>query len=292
MSKQYFGMDAEDLFDEHMLYDLVDLACVIRTLSIISKSKISTKILNQGFNSSIDSNKENKETTRKKLLQDSPQADSRAQHQQQSTHHHHHNNNNHQADSTSDDIYYNILPTEIESPESYYTDESFLFNGLIEQQQQNQSENSAYQSIVQQSHNHNHQQQQHQPLKRDFVMREILNTEENFLDGLNTLSHDFLQPLSRILNDTDRKLICINIDNLIKLHKSLYDQLCNACKGGIGRTQRICSVFENFKLDLMKEYAEYFSTIDRSIAKCDSLSQCSLNNDQYKPQYLTEFRSN
>ena len=47
-SKQYFGMNDEDLFDEHMLYDLVDLACVIRTLSLISKSKIATKILNQG----------------------------------------------------------------------------------------------------------------------------------------------------------------------------------------------------------------------------------------------------
>ena len=47
-SKQYFSMTDEDLFDEHMLYDLVDLACVIRTLSIISRSKIATKILNQG----------------------------------------------------------------------------------------------------------------------------------------------------------------------------------------------------------------------------------------------------
>lgn len=188
-----------------------------------------------------------------------------------------------QVDNSNDDIYYNILPTEFESPESYYTDESFLFNGLIDQQ--NQSENSAYHFIVQQS------SQNHQPLKRDFVIREILNTEENFLDGLNTLSSDFLVPLSRILNEQDRKLICINIDKLIKLHKSLYDQLFNACKGGQGRTQRICNVFENFKLELMKEYAEYFSTIDRSIAKCDSLSQCSLNNDQYKQQYLIDFRS-
>ena len=47
-SKQYFNMSDEELFDEHMLYDLVDLACVIRTLSIISRSKIATKILNQG----------------------------------------------------------------------------------------------------------------------------------------------------------------------------------------------------------------------------------------------------
>ena len=47
-AKQYFNLSDEDLFDEHMLYDLVDLACVIRTLSIISRSKIATKIVNQG----------------------------------------------------------------------------------------------------------------------------------------------------------------------------------------------------------------------------------------------------
>ena len=73
------------------------------------------------------------------------------------------------------------------------------------------------------------------------------------------------------------------------MHKSLYDHLFNACKGGQGRTQRICSVFESVKLDLMKEYAEYFSSIDRSLAKCDSLAQCSLS--QASQAYVLEFRA-
>jgi hypothetical protein len=174
------------------------------------------------------------------------------------------------------------MPTEIESPESYYTDESFLFNGLLDHIHQvgqtngshANGDNSVYQTIVQSPMRQS--SQQHQPLKRDFVIREILNTEENFLDGLNTLMDDFLIPLSKILNETDRKLICTNLDKLIQLHRSLYTDLFNACKGGQGRTQRICTVFEAFKVSLMKEYAEYFSTIDRSLAKCDSLTQVGL----------------
>ena len=167
----------------------------------------------------------------------------------------------------NDDIYYNILPTEMEAPESYYTDESFLF-GLNDTN--DQSDNGVYQIIVQ-------QQPSHQPLKRDFVIREILNTEENFVNGLNTLMDDFLQPLSKILNDEDRRCICINIENLIKLHKALYADLFQACKGGVGRTQRICYLFENAKVDIMKEYVEYFSSIDRSLAKCDSLTNSHSN---------------
>lgn len=42
----------------------------------------------------------------------------------------------------------------------------------------------------------------------------------------------------------------------------------------------------------MKEYAEYFSSIDRSLAKCDSLTQPSSSSvgDAQKQQYLNEFR--
>jgi hypothetical protein len=54
-SAQYFNLDESELFDEHMLYDLTDLACVIRTLSLISRSKLTNKA---GFRLSTD-NKEN-----------------------------------------------------------------------------------------------------------------------------------------------------------------------------------------------------------------------------------------
>ena len=182
-SSQSFALDESDLFDEHMLYDLTDLACVIRTLSLISRSKLATTA---GFRLSNDLSKDNKEnnvsssSSTSSLSSLNKQASPKAQLSP--------------AEHTNDDIYYNIVPTELESPEQYYTDESFLFSGILQLDQQAQNDNSVYQTIVQSPSSH-----QHQPLKRDFVIREILNTEENFLDGLNTLNNDFLAPLSKIL---------------------------------------------------------------------------------------------
>ena len=129
----------------------------------------------------------------------------------------------------ADDIYYNIVPSEeleeeeektdddaalnatqtadngggVDATESYYTDEAFLFNNLSPSQwkqstintgrnnnnnnnNNTDTDNSVYQTIVQAP------QSAHQPLKRDFVMREILNTEENFLEGLKTLMYIYI----------------------------------------------------------------------------------------------------
>jgi hypothetical protein len=166
--------------------------------------------------------------------------------------------------SQHDDIYDKKSPT---APEPYYTDESFLFDSQMNDSRE-QSDNGV---------SSNEPQPNHQPMKRDFVMREILNTEKNFVEHLETLTSDFFQPLSKVLNDEDRKSICINIDNLILLHKRLYTELFQACKGGRGRTERICQVFENFKEDMIKEYTVYFYGIDQSVAKCEFLNSSNSN---------------
>lgn len=181
------------------------------------------------------------------------------------------------TNNSSDDIYYNIVPTESDDfslAESNYTDDTF-FNpaaGLYPT-----SQDQVYDIIVkdvagggagQQHHQHHHPQQHHhhhqpqqQPLRRDFVMREILNTEENFVAGLNTLMQDFLVPLSRVLKEQDRKCICINLDRLIELHTRLRNALSQACKGGPGRTQRICLVFEAFKVRIASFFINIFALL-------------------------------
>lgn len=166
-----------------------------------------------------------------------------------------HNNNNN--NNSSDDIYYNIVPTESDdfsSPaESNYIDDEFFNPSLYPTTSQDQ----VYDRIVKDSgglglqSQQSHTAPQQQPMRRDFVMREILNTEENFVAGLNTLMQDFLIPLSRVLKEPDRKCICINLDRLIELHTRLRNALAQACKGGHGRTQRICLVFESFKVCLI-----------------------------------------
>lgn len=212
-SPQYFNLPESDLFDEHLLYDLGDFACVIRTLSLISRSSLIKETIHyQGFSLASENERSNSISRRPSQSSITSKMPS--------------SNSFDLQDKNNDDIYYNIVPPEAETVESYYTHESFIINGLMDIQV---NDNNAYQTIVTgPSH-----QQQHQPLKRDFVMREILNTEENFLDGLNTLMNDFLTPLSKVLNEVDRQIIFANIDKLIDLHKALYLDLYNACKGKI-----------------------------------------------------------
>lgn len=208
--KAHFNLNESDLFDEHMLYEL-DLSRVIRALSILSQSQFSLEHGIDGFKLT------NNLTAR---ISSSNQLDS------------------------NDDIYFNLQPTETESPDSYYTDASFLLgNSSLND---THSDGGVYQMIVQQPHHHHHH-----PLKRDFVIREILNTEENFINGLNTLMNDFLLPLSKILNESDKKILCINIESLISLHQTLYDDLYVAVQGGPGELKQKEDNFIYFNIVVM-----------------------------------------
>lgn len=83
-----------------------------------------------------------------------------------------------------------------------------------------------------------------EPKTRDFIMKEILNTEQNFVDNLSILNEDFIKPLSEILRKEDKECVFMNIDKIIDFHMLLKDNLEEACKGGEGRSKRICGVFE------------------------------------------------
>lgn len=55
-------------------------------------------------------------------------------------------------------------------------------------------------------------------------------------------------------------------------------------------TERICKVFQSFKLPMMREYAEYFSYIDRSLAKCDALTTPHSVSNTKAASYASDFR--
>ncbi len=282
-SEQYFHLSESELFDEHMLYDLLDFPCVILTLSIISTSK---SILNQyakslgGFklsesflsnkkmlsennnNNNIDNSSGIKQQQSQLARSQSDTNGSKFIFQDLNQISNDSGLSNGYQNEHADDIYYNIVPNEIndsnsssslinensnnetnnlvDGAESYYTDESFLFNGLqissssssnkANGSQEDTMGNSAYQIIVTNANNSS-SISQHGPTKRDFVMKEIIETEQNFVTGLTTLMVDFLEPLSTVLNDEDKRIICLNLKDLIKLHQNLYDNLIAACKG-------------------------------------------------------------
>ncbi len=82
--------------------------------------------------------------------------------------------------------------------------------------------------------------------KTDHILRELLVTEESYLNMLNSLQDDYLLPVSKVLNYENYKCVGINIDILIKFHNLLYFKLLGACEGGQGKYTRFFLVLEFF----------------------------------------------
>jgi hypothetical protein len=119
-------------------------------------------------------------------------------------------------------------------PEGEYLPDSFFNSGTRQDQ--------VYEIIVNASISPS------SPTKRDFILKEILNTEERFVDALNTLINDFKRPLASCLSENDLDCIFINIEMLLNLHTKLKEMLAQSCLGGLGRTRRICSALQSFKV--------------------------------------------
>jgi hypothetical protein len=70
---------------------------------------------------------------------------------------------------------------------------------------------------------------------RDYVIREIVTTEESFLSSLNLLFEQYIRRFSDFISYEQKKRISMNIEAMIHMHKSLYDQLILACKSSLSK---------------------------------------------------------
>ena len=75
-----------------------------------------------------------------------------------------------------------------------------------------------------------------------------------------------------VLNPVDKNIVFINFETLKDLHSHLLEKLHKAIIGGLGRTSRVCAVYDSFKQQMMKGYVDYFGRIQKSIAKVKTLS--------------------
>ena len=67
--------------------------------------------------------------------------------------------------------------------------------------------------------------QEEVPDKRTFIARELLSTEETYVDGLEGLITVFKVPLEGCLSKEDHMLLFQNIDPLLNFHKLLLQDL-------------------------------------------------------------------
>jgi len=99
----------------------------------------------------------------------------------------------------------------------------------------------------------------------DYVIRELLMTEDSYISLLTFLHLNFIQPLRKCLNYENSQKINLNIDLMLKIHTILYAQLLEACNDGPGRSVRVCNVLNSFKYQFTHAYTNYFINLNETL---------------------------
>ncbi|KAF4524791.1 hypothetical protein B566_EDAN010165 [Ephemera danica] len=110
--------------------------------------------------------------------------------------------------------------------------------------------------------------------KRDYVIRELVETEKNYLDVLDSVQKHFMKPLKwpTYFREEEYMFIFGKIIELIDVHKEFYDLLCKAIKVGPNSGGRLGEVFlicrEKFLV-----YGDYCSNLPQAQALLADLCQ-------------------
>lgn len=67
--------------------------------------------------------------------------------------------------------------------------------------------------------------------KRDYVVQELVETERNYAEVLNSMLKHFARPLSGIINPEDSARIFFGIKDLAEIHAGFHSQLRKARDG-------------------------------------------------------------
>lgn len=65
--------------------------------------------------------------------------------------------------------------------------------------------------------------------KRDYCLKELVETEKNYCDALEMIINQFVNPLTNLLHWTEIQIIFQNLNSLFEVHKKLYRLLYRAC---------------------------------------------------------------
>ena len=61
--------------------------------------------------------------------------------------------------------------------------------------------------------------------KREYCVKELVETEAKYIEVLNMLKQKFINAMGQILKEDDKRIIFMNISELIALHTDFYAQI-------------------------------------------------------------------
>lgn len=119
--------------------------------------------------------------------------------------------------------------------------------------------------------------------QRDFVIRELLDTEANYLDVLNALKYKFMQPLEKLLSKEEIKIIFNKIKELADVHNKFLERLREATSPG--SRLKLSQVFLDFREQFLI-YGEYCSNMTLAT---DTLKDACKRNSSVEQSILVSF---
>ncbi|XP_060778663.1 guanine nucleotide exchange factor VAV3 isoform X1 [Neoarius graeffei] len=103
---------------------------------------------------------------------------------------------------------------------------------------------------------------------RSCCLAEIRQTEEKYAETLESIEKFFLRPLEQYLTSSDINKVFINIPDLVKVHKSLLQDVQNSI--GHQSASNLYQIFIDYKERLLI-YGKYCSHVETAIAYLDEL---------------------
>ncbi|KAL5012535.1 hypothetical protein ScPMuIL_011086 [Solemya velum] len=249
--KRKFGLRDADLFDPLDLFDVKDFRKVLTTLSKLSKTELSQK----KFRCFPSDNRQLPEHDYYNALEDLATGFPPTSNTRPPTSHF----------EDDDDIYGNLqnlaLENDLDDNEELYDsvyqdDDDEIYQVLCSDKQRRPSPSSTQALGLPPP-----------TTKRDYCVKELLDTEKNYVDALRMMVTKFIKPLRNVITQQDREAIFSNIEKLFEVHSGFHSELHVACIKG---NQKISEVFIEWKPKLLL-YGEYCSNLPRAQDRIDEL---------------------
>lgn len=97
--------------------------------------------------------------------------------------------------------------------------------------------------------------------QRDFVIRELVDTENNYLDVLNALRYKFMQPMEKLLTKDEIRVIFPKVRELAEIHTRFLERLRESVQPNA--KHKLSQVFLDFREPFLI-YGEYCSNMTQA----------------------------
>lgn len=160
---------------------------------------------------------------------------------------------------SQEDIYKKLNSTDNDEPSRDLTEE--VEYGSYDSRVRNEEIYQDLCSINRHTHHQTQTSVSHSLEKRDYVIKELVETERNYVHVLTTVQKCFMRPLNNLLREEDSKIIFNGMKELAEIHQGFLRNLHKAVAPG--SVDRLSEVFLNWREKFLI-YGDYCANLTKA----------------------------